>query len=212
MSAMTASERRQQIARLLSASQAPISATTLSQELGVSRQIIVGDIALLRAAGQEITATARGYVIPAQNGLLRRIACIHSAEETRDELDAMVDCGCTVVDVIVEHPVYGQLTAPLHLSSRLDVDQFMNAHGRGRPPVPAHRRRASAHPALPGMPGALSASKKSWKKKASCTARSDADGDRPSIKRLRALSIRKTGKWLDNQRKSKRGGFSGYSH
>ena len=85
----------------------------------------MGDIALLRAAGQEITATARGYVIPAQNGLLRRIACIHSAEETRDELDAMVDCGCTVVDVIVEHPVYGQLTAPLHLSSRLDVDQFM---------------------------------------------------------------------------------------
>ena len=125
MSAMTASERRQQIARLLSASQAPISATTLSQELGVSRRIIVGDVALLRAAGQEITATARGYVIPAQNGLLRRIACIHSAEETRDELDAMVDCGCTVVDVIVEHPVYGQLTAPLHLSSRLDVDQFM---------------------------------------------------------------------------------------
>ena len=125
MSAMTASERRQQIARLLSASQAPISATTLSQELGVSRQIIVGDIALLRAAGQEITATARGYVIPVQNGLLRRIACMHSAGETRDELDAMVDCGCTVVDVIVEHPVSGPLTAPLHLSSRLDVDQFM---------------------------------------------------------------------------------------
>ena len=83
------------------------------------------DIALLRAAGQEITATARGYVIPAQNGLLRRIACIHSAEETRDELDAMVDCGCTVVDVIVDHPVYGQLSAPLHLRSRLDVEQFM---------------------------------------------------------------------------------------
>lgn len=150
MSAMTASERRQQIARLLSASQAPISATTLSQELGVSRQIIVGDIALLRAAGQEITATARGYVIPTQNGLLRRIACMHSAGETRDELDAMVDCGCTVVDVIVEHPVYGQLTAPLHLSSRLDVDQFMKRMDGAAPPVPAHRRRASAHPLLPG--------------------------------------------------------------
>ena len=130
MSAMTASERRQQIARLLSASQAPISATTLSQELGVSRQIIVGDIALLRAAGQEITATARGYVIPAQNGLLRRIACIHSAEETRDELDAMVDCGCTVVDVIVEHPVYGQLTGQLHLSSRYDVGQLLQKVSR----------------------------------------------------------------------------------
>ena len=45
----------------------------------------------------------------------------------------MVDCGCTVVDVIVEHPVYGQLTAPLHLSSRLDVDQFMKRMDRAAP-------------------------------------------------------------------------------
>lgn len=122
---MRAEERRQAIRELLQRAKQPVSATALAAQFSVSRQIIVGDIALLRAAGQEITATARGYVIPAQNGLLRRIACTHSAEETRDELDAMVDCGCTVVDVIVEHPVYGQLTAPLHLSSRLDVDQFM---------------------------------------------------------------------------------------
>lgn len=150
MSAMTASERRQQIARLLSASQAPISATTLSQELASAVRSSWGISPCCVPRAQEITATARGYVIPAQNGLLRRIACIHSAEETRDELDAMVDCGCTVVDVIVEHPVYGQLTAPLHLSSRLDVDQFMKRMDGGRPPVPAHRRRASAHPLLPG--------------------------------------------------------------
>lgn len=122
---MHAQQRRQAIWDILRRSGGPVSASALAERFSVSRQIIVGDIALLRAAGQEITATARGYVIPAQNGLLRRIACTHSAEETRDELDAMVDCGCTVVDVIVEHPVYGQLTAPLHLSSRLDVDQFM---------------------------------------------------------------------------------------
>ena len=122
---MHADTRRQAILDQLRDAAGPISAAALAAKFSVSRQIIVGDIALLRAAGQEITATARGYVIPAQNGLLRRIACTHSAEETRDELDAMVDCGCTVVDVIVEHPVYGQLTAPLHLSSRLDVDQFM---------------------------------------------------------------------------------------
>ena len=122
---MHADTRRQAILDQLRDAAGPISAAALAAKFSVSRQIIVGDIALLRAAGQEITATARGYVIPAQNGLLRCIACIHSAEETRDELDAMVDCGCTVVDVIVEHPVYGQLTAPLHLSSRLDVDQFM---------------------------------------------------------------------------------------
>ena len=122
---MDAAARRAAILSVLERTDHPVSAAALAREFSVSRQIIVGDIALLRAAGQEITATARGYVIPAQNGLLRRIACTHSAEETRDELDAMVDCGCTVVDVIVEHPVYGQLTAPLHLSSRLDVDQFM---------------------------------------------------------------------------------------
>lgn len=125
MDALDGQTRRDAILARLGGTHTPVSAAALARELGVSRQIIVGDIALLRAAGQEITATARGYVIPAQNGLLRRIACTHSAEETRDELDAMVDCGCTVVDVIVEHPVYGQLTAPLHLSSRLDVDQFM---------------------------------------------------------------------------------------
>ena len=54
-----------------------------------------------------------------------QLAVCHSAEETREELYAMVDCGCTVQDVIVEHPVYGQLTAALQLSSRYDVDQYM---------------------------------------------------------------------------------------
>lgn len=125
MSAMTASERRQQIARLLSASQAPISATTLSQELGVSRQIIVGDIALLRAAGQEITATARGYVIPAQNGLLRRIACIHSAEETRDELDAMVDAAVPWWTSSWSTRSTGSLPLPCTCPAVWTWDQFM---------------------------------------------------------------------------------------
>ena len=126
MSAMTASERRQQIARLLSASQAPISATTLSQELGVSRQIIVGDIALLRAGGAEISATPRGYVLPrATDGITRTIACRHTLAQTGQELDILVDNGCTVLDVIVEHPVYGQLTGQLQISSRYDVEQFL---------------------------------------------------------------------------------------
>ena len=65
-------------------------------------------------------------MIPAETGLRRTIACHHSGEDTQKELFAMVDCGCTVVDVIVEHPVYGQLTAPLALSSRYDVEQFIH--------------------------------------------------------------------------------------
>ena len=53
----------------------------------------------------------------------------------------MVDNGCTVLDVIVEHPVYGQLTGQLHLSSRYDVGQFLQKVSRSGarpcPPSPA---------------------------------------------------------------------------
>ena len=120
---MTAAQRRSAIYEQLTRADAPISATALAQRFSVTRQIIVGDIALLRAEGHSITATPRGYVIPSETGLLRTIACHHSSEDTQKELFAMVDCGCTVVDVIVEHPVYGQLTAPLALS--YDVEQFI---------------------------------------------------------------------------------------
>ena len=123
---MTAAQRRTAIYEQLTTAQTPISATALAQQFSVTRQVIVGDIALLRAEGHRITATPRGYMIPSEAGLVRTIACFHRAEDTQRELFAMVDCGCTVVDVIVEHPVYGQLTAPLALSSRYDVEQFIH--------------------------------------------------------------------------------------
>lgn len=121
---MTAIERRNAIYQVLSAD-TPISATALAGRFGVTRQVVVGDIALLRAEGHSVIATPRGYIIPVPDGFLRTIACVHNAAQTRDELNAMVDCGCTVIDVVVEHPVYGQLTAPLAISSRYDVEQFI---------------------------------------------------------------------------------------
>ena len=121
---MTAIERRNAIYQVLSAD-TPISATALAGRFGVTRQVVVGDIALLRAEGRSVLATPRGYIIPVPDGFLRTIACVHNAQQTRDELNAMVDCGCTVIDVVVEHPVYGQLTAPLAISSRYDVEQFI---------------------------------------------------------------------------------------
>ena len=42
-----------------------------------------------------------------------------------NELQIIVDQGCTVEDVIVEHPIYGQLTGVLRLSSRYDVQVFL---------------------------------------------------------------------------------------
>ena len=123
---MRAEERRQAIEDILRKSAQPISAGTLAARFSVSRQIIVGDIALLRGSGADISATPRGYVIQkSPSGLLRQVACRHSGTDMEAELNAMVDQGCTVLDVIVDHPIYGQLTGPLQLSSRYDVAQFI---------------------------------------------------------------------------------------
>lgn len=118
--------RRNEILHLLQIMSGPASATALAKELSVSRQVIVGDIALLRAAGHNISATPRGYVILRETvGLLKTIACQHCAAQMEPELNDIVDQGCTVIDVVVEHPVYGQLTGPLQLSNRYEVAQFI---------------------------------------------------------------------------------------
>lgn len=123
---MEAASRRQAILDRLRTADRPVSASALAAGLDVSRQIIVGDIALLRAGGAEISATPRGYVLPrATDGITRTIACRHTLAQTGQELDILVDNGCTVLDVIVEHPVYGQLTGQLQISSRYDVEQFL---------------------------------------------------------------------------------------
>ena len=123
---MRSEDRRKKIYDILQAAEAPISAGVLASEFSVSRQVIVGDIALLRAAGTEISATPRGYVILQEtSGLLRQIACQHTSINMETELNIIVDNGCTVIDVIVEHPIYGQLTGSLQLSNRYDVQQFI---------------------------------------------------------------------------------------
>ena len=131
---MTAEERRAAILDILSQSAGPVSASALAGRFGVSRQLIVGDVALLRAGGAAIDTTARGYVVQGrQAGLIRRAACRHQASDMAAELQIMVDNGCTVLDVIVEHPVYGQLTGTLGLASRYDVKEFILRAQAARP-------------------------------------------------------------------------------
>ena len=123
---MDAQFRRKAVAQCLEQADQPISATALASRFSVSRQIIVGDIALLRAGGLEIAATPRGYVLPkSHDGIVKKVACVHGAEDTGRELEIMVDNGCIVLDVLVEHAVYGHLNGQLHLSSRYDVQQFL---------------------------------------------------------------------------------------
>ena len=98
----------------------------LAERFSVSRQIIVGDVALLRAGGTDILATPRGYLLGGRGGGVERtVACVHAPEEMERELNAIVDAGGEVVDVIVEHPVYGQLTGLLGVRSRYDVAEFV---------------------------------------------------------------------------------------
>ena len=133
---MDAAARRAAILSRLEQTDHPVSAAALAREFAVSRQIIVGDVALLRAGGADIAATPRGYVLPRDSAaLLRTVACVHDREgmavHDREgmarELEIMVDQGCQVVDVVVEHPIYGQLAGQLHLSSRYDVQEFIRS-------------------------------------------------------------------------------------
>lgn len=131
---MTASQRREAILAALARAEGPVSAGTLAGRFGVSRQVIVGDVALLRAGGAAVTATARGYVAERERTEpVRRVACRHTAGDMERELQIMVDNGCTVLDVIVEHPVYGQLTGGLGLASRYDIQQFIRRAQAARP-------------------------------------------------------------------------------
>lgn len=124
---MDAQTRREQITQRLRQAAGPVSASALARECRVSRQVVVGDVALLRAGGLDILATARGYVLARRSpGITRAVACVHPPEQMARELEIMVDNGCQVLDVVVEHPVYGQLTGQLHLASRYDVRQFLD--------------------------------------------------------------------------------------
>lgn len=119
-------DRKEKIIEAIKNNDKPISATKLAHMFGVSRQIIVGDVALLRASGIQIIATPRGYVMDKEkNEHYYTIAVNHNKDDLADELYTIIDLGGSVIDVIVEHPIYGQLTGKLHLYSRYDVDQFM---------------------------------------------------------------------------------------
>ena len=127
---METEARRNNIAKTIKNARAPISATVLAQKFNVSRQIIVGDIALLRAEGADILATPKGYIMGAhdtnEHTYVGTLACQHDLEGMRDELYIIVDHGATAIDVTIEHSIYGQVTGQLDISSRLDVDEFMD--------------------------------------------------------------------------------------
>ena len=104
--------RREQLLQMLRDSTAPISGSALARSLGVSRQVIVQDIALLRAVNKDILATTKGYVLYCQQTeACHRIYCV------------------------IEHEIYGQITANLILENRRDVAEFCDRlkHSNAKP-------------------------------------------------------------------------------
>lgn len=127
---MNTQNRREKILKKLSISTTANSASSLAKEFSVSRQIIVGDIAILRAEGHNIIATPKGYVMDedvASFDYIGIIPCKHSHEQLKEELYTIVDFGATVIDVTIEHKIYGQISGQLNISSRFDADLFCNA-------------------------------------------------------------------------------------
>ncbi len=129
---MDAAQRRKELLKLLNMDMKPMSANNIAERFGVSRQIIVGDVALLRAAGHDIIATQRGYVLNRQNeedadaADSYIIACRHDKGLLEAELYTIVDNGGVVRNVSVDHPLYGTLTQELEIGSRFEADAFLN--------------------------------------------------------------------------------------
>lgn len=136
---MNGEKRRTEIIGILTDADRPVSGGNLAEKFNISRQVIVQDIALLRAQGYDILSANRGYMIQknmetASRGdeLSRRVfKVIHKAEDTEKELNIFADFGAKVLDIFIYHKVYGKITVPLVISSRLDVKKYMEKINTG---------------------------------------------------------------------------------
>lgn len=131
-------ERRAWILEYLKQINGPVTGTALAKKANVSRQVIVGDITLLKAHNEPIIATSQGYIyMPAVSNerVEKIVACCHDRSRTEEELNIIVDHGVTVKDVKVEHPVYGDLTASIMVSNRQEVQAFLKEINETKAPL-----------------------------------------------------------------------------
>ncbi|MEE1313095.1 MAG: transcription repressor NadR [Lachnospiraceae bacterium] len=124
---MTGKERRKQIIKVLETSVKPVSGTVLAGKMGVSRQVIVQDMALLRATDKNIISTTRGYLLYKEDkSMVKRVLEVsHNEDEICEELYTIVDNGGKMLDVSVYHSVYGMITADLIIQNRREADDFL---------------------------------------------------------------------------------------
>lgn len=129
---MNGERRRSKIIQMLSQGENPIPGVALAKELAVSRQVIVQDIALLRANGEKIISTNRGYLLQEASAVSRVFKVLHKDDEVEEELDCIVDLGGVVEDVFVYHKVYGVIRADMNIKSRIDVRRYLKTLEGGK--------------------------------------------------------------------------------
>ena len=129
---MNAENRRKEIISRLTDAEAPISASRLASEFGVSRQVIVQDIAIIRASGIDIVSLSRGYVLESTGNFQKIFKIYHSDEDVKKELNLIVDAGGTIIDVFVFHKAYGTVRADMGIKSRRQVKQFLDDIASGK--------------------------------------------------------------------------------
>ena len=125
---MDGDQRRSQIIAMLESSDAPISGSEFAKRLGVSRQVVVQDMALLRAGNKNILATNKGYIYFSPNLKKKYQCCVkvsHDTQAIRDEFDAVLSAGAKVLDVTVEHSIYGSISMDLLIESMEDAEEFV---------------------------------------------------------------------------------------
>lgn len=124
---MVGKERRKIIVEKLRETNKGIKGSEFAKTLGVSRQVIVQDIALLRAEGVELIGSPGGYKLKGKpEGLLKTISTRHTSdEEMRKELEIILDNGGKIRNIIVEHEIYGEIRANLHINNYEDLEEFM---------------------------------------------------------------------------------------
>lgn len=123
--AMHGAQRRKRILSLMRTSSKPLSGSALGKETGVSRQVVVQDIALLRTEGYPIIATARGYILNETVKARRLFKMCHTMDQIQEELETIVDMGGSVEDVMVNHRAYGKMSAPMRIRNRRDVARLL---------------------------------------------------------------------------------------
>jgi len=126
---LSGEERREEIVKSLENGTKPLSGTELARRFEVSRQVIVQDIALLRAVNKNILATNKGYVLfkeKDQIGKVKRTVCVcHRDEDILDEFECILDFGAKILDCTVEHEIYGQISVELVIQTKEDARKFV---------------------------------------------------------------------------------------